>query len=87
MCKVNASTIRAAQTRERMKKSLLIRVLALQGKQQTAPYLQRFYPLEVIKKTLGNAIQTKLQFFTKNEKAPLLKDQNLVALSVSTQTL
>lgn len=87
MCKVNASTMRAAQTRRRMKKSLLIRVLALEGKQQTAPLFTIFSHFEVVKKTLGNAIQTELQFFSNDEKAPLLKDQNLVALSVSTQTL
>lgn len=56
MCKVNAGTIRAAQTGGRIKQSLLIRVLALQEKQQTAAYFQHFHTWEVIKKTLGSAV-------------------------------
>lgn len=87
MYKVNAGTIRAAQTGGTIKKSLLISVLALQEKQQTAAYSQHFHTWEVIKKTLGNEIQTEMQFFRNNAKAPLLKNQNLVALSVSPEAL
>lgn len=87
MCEVSAGTIRAAQTGGTIKKSLLIRVLALQEKQQNASYSQHFHTWEVIEKTLGSAIQTEMQFFSNNAKAPLLKDQNLVALSFSPETL
>lgn len=80
MCKVNAGTITAAQTRGNVKKSLLIKVLPLQEKQQRASYSQHFHTWGVIKKTLGSAVQTELKFFSDNAKAPLLKDQSLVTV-------
>lgn len=88
MCKVNASTIRAAQTRGRMKNQNPSHQGSGPSRRAAdCPLFTTFLRFGSFKKTLGNVIQTKLQFFSDNEKAPLLRDQSLVALSVSTQTL